>query len=493
VGLEKDVEAVNLARLYLSRLVDFASNREVRPLKITDKELEEIPSARRYQDTINALMSYKNFDTGINVNRVDKSDPSTMVERVEALVKASNEIVDIVGAIELNNIKQEIVRTIDVDEEFVPILSERTNYGVESATLEFKTSIVFAPLNRQGKAGDNFQKWAILKTICGFLNSRLGGELILGVNDGGYAQGVATDIEELFRQQLIAEPTLDRYRIYVQNVIDYAFTDTMMPDITPPEITVLNVNYETEINDEGKELLHIQVKPYPYGVVRFRSDIPRPDDFAESYVRRSGSTMPRTPNLEKEILDYKNKALASSSTETMIKDLGSAIAEKKVVVLKDYASRSGIRDRLLEPYKIWTLQGLVYGYDRGAKAARLYKLSRCSQVLVTSDGWSDYKCSTNVRLDPFGLLVNESEATDVVLLLSSYASRLLSEEHPEARVDSNPDPRSRDEFPYEMRCRVSELEGVARFCLSLPGEVQVVKGNGLADYISSKAQRLIKL
>lgn len=489
-GQEKDMDAITIERSYLSRLVAFAGNTEVVPLKLGEAELAEIPYASACKSVVDSLASYKSRKSSLTMAKTTEYVPTKIIDRVESLVKASNEIVNIVGDVELNNIKREIARTIGAEEEYAPILSKRTHYGMENMTQEFKTSIVYPPLNRQSTADHAYQKWAILKTICGFLNSRSGGKLILGVNDGGYAEGVENDIAELYRQKLINERSLDRYRTYIQNLIDYAFADYITPEIAPTDITVLNVDYETEINDEGKQLLHIHVKPYPYGVVKFRPDITRPDDFSESYVRRAGSTMPLTPQLIREIMEY--KTLAGSSQNTKIVSLRTALADKKVVILKDYESSSGVKDREIEPYKVWPHQGMVYGYDPAIREGRIFKISRCSQVEISSKGWTDYKCPLNVNLDPFGFLVEDSKAIDVRLLLTSYAKQLLSEEHPDAPITTNTS-ASKNKFPFEMRCKLSALEGIGRFCLGLPDETEIATGIGLTNYISSKAQSLIDL
>ena len=488
-GQEKDVDAVTVERSYLSRLVAFAGNSDVMPLKLSEAEIAEIPNASACKSVVDALASYKSRKSGLTAAKTTEYDAAKIVDRVESLVKASNEIVDIVGDIELNNIKREIARTIGAEEEYMPILSKRTHYGMENSTQEFKTSIVFPPLNRQSTANHNYQKWAILKTVCGFLNSRTGGKLILGVNDGGYAEGVEGDIAELYRQRLINEPNLDRYRTYVQLLIDNTFVDRLDSTVSSLDITGLNVTYEDEVNDEGKQLLHIHVKPYPYGVVKFNNR-PRPADFSESYVRRSGSTIPLTQQLEQEIMAY--KTARGSSENTAIVSLRSALINKKVVILKDYASASGVQDREIEPYRVWPHQGMVYGYDRGRREGRIFKIARCSRVEISSKGWTDRKCSPNVNLDPFGFLVEDSKAIDVRLLLTSYAAQLLKEEHPDAPIAANTSV-SKNKFPFEMHCKVSALEGITRFCLGLPGETEIAAGKGLANHISSKAQELINL
>ena len=142
---------------------------------------------------------------------------------------ASNSLIGIINETELNNIKKSIAQKLGVDDEYVAINADRTFYGEESSTLELKKSIVFPPVNRRRfkevEAEPDVQKWAILKTVCGFLNSELGGDLLLGVNDNGYAEGLDADISELMREGLIKVASNDAYSRYVQSVVEDAFVD----------------------------------------------------------------------------------------------------------------------------------------------------------------------------------------------------------------------------------------------------------------------------
>lgn len=125
---------------------------------------------------------------------------------------------------------------------FRDIYRDRPFYGFESDTLEFKVSCVRPPLNRQsGSSEEDFriQAFTILKTVCAFLNSPAGGDLLIGVNDEGYAVGVQNDIELLAEHHRIPERNMDRLRIYIKNIIDHAFVsnDGMPKATTSPPAT----------------------------------------------------------------------------------------------------------------------------------------------------------------------------------------------------------------------------------------------------------------
>ena len=85
-------------------------------------------------------------------------------------------------------------------------------YGSESQTIEFKTSIVY-PAGNHMRADIKEQTFVLMKEICGFLNSS-GGKIYLGVNDNGYATGLAEDLKhEAFRN------SHDKYMLHIFNSI----------------------------------------------------------------------------------------------------------------------------------------------------------------------------------------------------------------------------------------------------------------------------------
>lgn len=72
------------------------------------------------------------------------------------------------------------------------IHSNLKEYGKESQTKEFKTSILFPPAS----ANPRPQMETILRVISSFLNSAEGGTLYVGVNDQGMGEGVENDLND---------------------------------------------------------------------------------------------------------------------------------------------------------------------------------------------------------------------------------------------------------------------------------------------------------
>ncbi len=298
-------------RRFIYSEVEFARNREIthpsRP-----KTLEGVVEVERKSKVIDILRGYKKKIPAKGKGRettIMSTHGNDIVDKIGALVSASNNLIEIMDDSELNSIKLAIVRTLGVEDEYIPLLDERTFYGNESVSLEFKMSAVFPPANRRrytsAVADPKIQQWAIIKAVCGFLNTRSGGELIIGVRDTGYANGLDDDMVALARAGLIAAPEIDRYRTYLQCILDSAFKvadgKTLSSDIARSTIT-----YLPETNPEGLTVMRIKILPYSDGIVELAASADeRPQGIENSYLRLSGRTVPLTESLRREINRYK--------------------------------------------------------------------------------------------------------------------------------------------------------------------------------------------
>lgn len=310
LGRENEYQYVEHERHYLRCLVDFARNKEIRPLE-TNEALEEIPSVKEREEIIGTLSHYTKKIPGDKIRTASLSEDETesTSHKIRALVEASNSLIDIIDETELNTIKQTITKALDVEDEYVSILDERTFYGIESISLEFKTSAVFPPANRRRAvtlvSDPETQKWNIIKAVCGFMNTRYGGELLIGVRDNGYAQGIDPDIVELAKLNLIPSADTDHYRTYIQNLLDQAFRaeGDRSFDMGIPRSCVA---IEIEENAEGTTILRLKVSPYRKSIVELATPASeRPEWTESSYVRLSGRTVPIDNTLAGAVRAYK--------------------------------------------------------------------------------------------------------------------------------------------------------------------------------------------
>ncbi len=264
-----------------------------------DDDLPELSVLSKEEAVVAQLAKYQDMDVE-RKPRTAEADINTAY--LEEMVSASNVLRGKLEPSELNRIKKGIADYLRVADVYRNITREYTDYGEESDTLEFKTSIVFPPNNGM-QPDPQQQQWAILKAVCGFLNTVSGGEILLGVNDYGRASGLRNDIGYLFSHRYIGSPTMDSYRLYVKTIIDKAFRDNH--NVEGLDVTSTVITYVIERNNEGDDLLRVHINPYQNGIVSFR-DEHLPEGISRSYYRTSGATVRMDDKLMKLVKQRKN-------------------------------------------------------------------------------------------------------------------------------------------------------------------------------------------
>lgn len=263
-----------------------------------DDDLPGLPLLRNEKSIVEQLSKYQDM----SVERPQLAPGHDIdIDYISEMITASNVLRRKLEPSEMNRIKKSIADYLGVADVYHNINRDYTDYGEESDTLEFKTSAVFPPNNNM-KPDLGRQKWAILKAVCGFLNTVSGGEILLGVTDNGMACGLKNDLEYLYLHHFIGSQTMDSYRRYVKNLVDNAFIDDHKMsglDVSSPYIS-----YDIEHNNEGDDLLRIKVQPYKNGVVSFKDEY-LPEGTARSYYRTSGASVKMDDKLMKLVRERK--------------------------------------------------------------------------------------------------------------------------------------------------------------------------------------------
>ena len=477
---EKDMVYIKHEMDYLTCLVCFAEGEMADNLVLNhDVCLDEIPEVMEKEKMIAELRLYDNRRTEKVI--LKRSDKESISENIKGLVDASNILKGKINPSEINRIKKTIANYLGVSDMYQNICSDLTYYGEESDTLEFKSSIVYPP-NAGMQPDPSKQKWTILKTICGFLNTITGGELLLGVNDNGNSCGLKEDIDYLYNARLITDCSIDKLRNYVKNLVDWAFVDDSgMASYT--EITSTRIKYIIEQSNEGDSIIRIQVSPYEYGIVSLTSKEELPEGMVASYYRTSGATLPMTAELKHQARDKKLTASLDQEARKFL-DLQKSIKEKKVAVLKSYSSQSGIRDRKVEVCQLLPERNAVIAYEINKKQIREFKVTRFSSVEISTEKWKNESKHKKLTVDVFDMLENPNvKATKVVLKLKRLAYNLLIEEYGNAEKDihKNTDKDALD-YPYILETHVNKMEGIGRFYIGLAREMQIVEGDELRNY-----------
>ena len=479
VSAEKDLAYIKHEMDYLSCLVQFAQG-EGEPMNLKHETfMDEVPEIIEKESMISELCLYDNRRTDkVILNRSDKESISI---NIKGLIDASNILKGKINPSEINRIKKTIVGYLGVADMYQNICRDLTYYGEESDTLEFKSSIVYPP-NSGMQPEPSKQKWAILKTICGFMNTITGGDLLLGVNDNGNSCGLKQDMEYLYSTGAISDCNIDKLRNYVKNIVDRAFIDDSgMASYT--EITSTRIKYIIEQSNEGDSIIRIQVSPYEYGIVSLSSKEELPEGMAVSYYRTSGATLPMTSELKRQAKDKKLTASLDQESRKLL-DLQKALKEKKVAHLKNYSSQSGIRDRKVEVYQLLPERKAVIGYDLEKKQIREFKTTRFKDVEISREKWKNENKHNKLSVDVFDMLENPNQQpTKIVLKLKRLAYNLLLEEYSSAEkfIFKNSETDAY-EYPYVLDTTVNKIEGVGRFYLGLAREIKIVEGECLRIY-----------
>ncbi|MDE6194714.1 MAG: putative DNA binding domain-containing protein [Muribaculaceae bacterium] len=448
--------------------------------------LEGIPEVEKHKRIIEKIRNYKEPEIGHADDR--KLRDENIEDTVDGLIDASNRLIGKIDDREIARIKLELAKVLDVDDQYrSPDLT--TYYGVESDTLEFKTSAVCPPKNKlKGNAEyePETQKWAILKTICGFLNSTTGGELLLGVRDNGIASGIQRDIELLYEDRRILEANSDRYRTYLKNIIDSSFI-AYKSRAQKKSVTTANIVYNIETNNEGLEILRIHVDSYRGDMVHFHPDCNRPDDIQESYIRTSGATVPMSHTV-RDLTLLKKYHLAGDKEGIGMAAIYEARNSKKRVLLKEYTSPEGVKDHEIEVFQVFPESKCILAYDTARKDVRLFKTLRWKDARILDKNCTQSSSSKrDLRPDIFGFVFDPSKPVyDVQVRLTNYGAILLQEEYPGS--ESVLTQTGRRDYPWLLNLSVNTLEGIVRFVRGLPNECAIEEGSDLHKDLNTDGQ-----
>lgn len=452
----------------------------------TRAELDALETVRHKKEAVRILRDYKK----ITYTPTNWKGRAVDVERLRKLVDASNALSGNIAMSELNRVKRTIAQCLGAAELYREDASDRYCFGEESDVLEFKTSVVYPPVKNGSSTGNpNVQIWNILRTVNGFLNSLHGGTLLIGVNDFGHAEGVDSDIKWLYDKGLLLVNNVDRYIQYVKLRVDHAFQAYRRED-SDTDITSTRVRYSS-FPIEGKNIVRVDVMPYEMGCVKIKekigwkgaTDIKRPANVKEAYIRNATVTEELTQAARLK-LEAEKRMVIKDGEERKYIIIQEAIESKHLVTLKGYKSKSRECDRVLEPIELLPQRRLVVGIEKGGKELRVFKLSRCEEVVMAEEPLK--RASYNVRpykVDPFNMLYEGGKGEfNLKLRLDRMGWLLLQESYPYAAGEIE-GPSSGTDYPYTLTCRISDVRGVGSFCLSILGHFQIVDCEPLERYI----------
>jgi proteasome accessory factor C len=163
-----------------------------------------------------------------------------------------------------------------------------------------------------------------------------------------------------------------------------------------------------------------------------------------------------------------------------------AIENKKQVVLIEYqsANSQSIRDRVVEPIEFTINYTSIWCHDIESNSTKIFKTSRIKTVEISSISCchqNDYKVG---YLDIFRF--SGQIKLSVKLKLNLRAKNLLTEEYPLSETFIVPE----NENCYLFDGWVCAWEGIARFVMGLPGDVEIIDTPQLNDFIKENVKFL---
>ena len=464
VGDDLAASYISFARTYLRALIQFVNGENISTIKLEpDEEYKQAKSTLIRLSIIDLLKEYGRKENSEKLAEAISSFEETLpqLSRLARLIQTANSMQGTLSGSALNVIRREIIHTLSIEtENDADLEADKGIYlGVESGTLEFKTSIVFPPDNNMQP--DEFaQSMNVMKGICAFLNSTTGGTLYLGVNDQGYVVGIDNDMQYLKMQ------TIDSYMRYVQDIAKKYFGVDTLPYLR------IEALYENTV-------VGIHVEPHPYRVVELNGT---------AYLRVNAESRIMPEEMRQELID--RKVFTNKDRAAAVSRLQHACTQKRCVILHQYASNNGgtVSDRHVEAYDIKPEDGLVVCYDIIKKGVRIFSINRIGYVeILDNEPWRNTASHKAVKVDVFHM--NGDTTTRISLQLDLMAKNLLVEEYPRAKEFITG--HKGDENIWYFTTDVCRMEGIGRFYIGLAEHIRILEGDELKKYASEYANKFL--
>ena len=452
---EKDAKYISFVSDYMEALVHFAKGdyTKLRPLQF-DCDVEPESVARRKR-VVEVLSAYGDDDQNDKLSEIVDEETDELIQKIAILVLSCNRIDHVISKSMQNVIKREIIKCLAIEAEGDTNLEDEngTYLGIENDRQEFKTSFFHAPKD----AREQNQKLTILRGVCAFLNTRVGGTLYLGVDDLGYIKGVEEDIRYMERTQNGCYRGMDGYVRYITDEAKKIFDLSIMTNV---RITPM---YDGQV-------VAIIVSPYEYDIVQVEG---------EAFIRINSETIRMQEAMRKQIMAQ--RILSKKEDAANIGTLMGAIEGKRQVILHDYSSsHSGeVRDRTVEPFAFGYNHKTVWCYDVDKKANKVFKVDRIANVEMLQSKWAYETHHHQGQMDIFRM--TGETPIPVKLEMTLLAKNILIEEYPEAEKYL----QEKDEDRWILQTNIYNLIGIGRFYMGLAREITILEAPGLKEYAES--------
>ena len=454
---DRELHYLELKADYLEQLVLFAKGRytDMKSLSPSlDIACEE--SIRRSLQVVDILKEIgRSGDSQLLSDTIHTSNDPMLV-KIARILQSYNRIKDLVPEAVLTDLKQEIIRSLSLEIEYVSVLDDDEEYlGQEDKIKEFKTSFVY-PADKSQHMSPNIpmQSRVVFRGLCAFLNSNVGGTLYLGVSDQGYVVGLDSDLEYL-------RCNMDSYIRRIQNEASSAFDKSVLDFL----------DFELMFDDR---VVAIKVKPFDDGIVCM-DGVP--------YKRNYGQSVPM--HEDEKARAIATKVVAGLKAGNKIDSIEGAIKDRKRVVLKRFSSSSGIEDRKVEPFSLSKDRKYVWCYDIVDKAVKQFRISGMAAVEVLNEGWAFQSEHRVQQTDIFHW--SGPKPFRIEWEMDLTAKNILCDEYPEA--DKCVRQLDKEGKRWAFSTEVYQMIAPGRFCIGLAEHVTITKGDELKKYVADYIAR----
>ena len=189
-------------------------------------------------------------------------------------------------------------------------------------------------------------------------------------------------------------------------------------------------------------------------------------------------------NLKKKLYTVYNynilaETIVNGKNGRNVERLVESIESRRPVILRNYSSAHGndIRDRCVEAFAFTTNYVQVWCYCPDENCNKLFKVSRIGSVDIQPGYWKHTRKHKTGKIDIFRM--NSSETFHITLKLGLRAMNLLVEEFPLAA----PQLRKLPGNQWLLDTDVCSPEGVGRFVMGLPEDIEIINSPELREYI----------
>ena len=168
-----------------------------------------------------------------------------------------------------------------------------------------------------------------------------------------------------------------------------------------------------------------------------------------------------------------------------VQQLKKAIAEKKMVTLKNYSSPHSktVADRIVEPFMLINGGSDIRCHELRTHENKTYKISRMTEVEIMDVPWICEDQHREVYTDIFNFAGEERHR--VSLRMGQLSHNLMLEEYPA----SEPFIKQEDDRHWLLSIDVVSFRGIGRFVLGLFDDIEVLGNDDFTNYIREKSSR----